>query len=139
MLEQMRKSSQSLLIYLLFSVLIVVFIISFGPQSRGTTCDAALGGNDHYAAKVAGDIVSTNDFRYGFLIMGGAQAPSQIAKQRRNASLLFLLPVVFAVLHLTYGVGSLWGCAKLLKRRGVKNLFVVTWNQIIAVKGHPVS
>src|SRR5581483_4281280 len=30
-----------------------------------------------------GDIVSTNDFRYGFLMMGGAQAPSQIAKQRR--------------------------------------------------------
>ena len=83
MLEQMRKSSQSLLIYLLFSVLIVVFIISFGPQSRGTTCDAALGGNDHYAAKVAGDIVSTNAFRYGFLVMGGAQAPAQIAKQRR--------------------------------------------------------
>ena len=83
MLEQMRKSSQSLFIYLLFSLLIVVFIISFGPQSRGTTCDAALGGNDHYAAKVAGDIVSTNDFRYGFLMMGGAQAPPQLAKQRR--------------------------------------------------------
>ena len=88
MLEQMRKSSQSLLIYLLFSLLIVVFIISFGPQSRGTTCDAALGGNDHYAAKVAGDIVSTNDFRYGFLIMGGAQAPAQIVKQRRMKELV---------------------------------------------------
>ena len=88
MLEQMRKSSQSLLIYLLFSVLIVVFIISFGPQSRGTTCDAALGGNDHFAAKVAGDVVSTNAFRYGFLIMGGAQAPSQIAKQRRMKELV---------------------------------------------------
>jgi peptidyl-prolyl cis-trans isomerase D len=88
MLEQMRKSSQSLLIYLLFSVLIVVFIISFGPQSRGTTCDAALGGNDHYAAKVAGDVVSTNDFRYGFLIMGGAQAPAQIVKQRRMKELV---------------------------------------------------
>jgi peptidyl-prolyl cis-trans isomerase D len=83
MLEQMRKSSQSLFIYLLFSLLIVVFIISFGPQSRGTTCDAALGGGDHYAAKVAGDVVSTNDFRYGFLMMGGAQAPPQMAKQRR--------------------------------------------------------
>jgi peptidyl-prolyl cis-trans isomerase D len=88
MLEQMRKSSQSLLIYLLFSLLIVVFIISFGPQSRGTTCDAALGGNDHYAAKVAGDVVSTNDFRYGFMIMGGAQAPSQIVKQRRMKELV---------------------------------------------------
>jgi len=83
MLEQLRKSSQSLLIYLMFGILIVVFIISFGPQSRGTTCDAALSGNDHYAARVAGDIVSNNAFRYGFLIMGGAQAPAQIAKQRR--------------------------------------------------------
>jgi peptidyl-prolyl cis-trans isomerase D len=83
MLEQMRKSSQSLLIYLMFGILIVVFIISFGPQSRGTTCDAALSGDDHYAARVAGDIISTNDFRYGFLMMGGAQAPAQIAKQRR--------------------------------------------------------
>ena len=83
MLEQMRKSSQSLLIYLLFSLLIVIFIISFGPQSRGTTCEAVVGGNDHYAARVSGDIVSTNAFRYGFLIMGGAQAPAQIAKQRR--------------------------------------------------------
>ena len=83
MLEQMRKSSQSLFIYLLFSLLIVIFVISFGPQSRGTTCDAALSGNDHYAARVAGDVVSNNDFRYGFLMMGGAQAPPQIAKQRR--------------------------------------------------------
>jgi peptidyl-prolyl cis-trans isomerase D len=83
MLEQLRKSSQSLLIYLLFGILIVVFIISFGPQSRGTTCDAALSGDDHYAARVAGDVISTNDFRYGFLMMGGAQAPAQIAKQRR--------------------------------------------------------
>jgi len=83
MLEQLRKSSQSLLIYLLFGILIVVFIISFGPQSRGTTCDAALSGDDHYAARVAGDTISTNDFRYGFLMMGGAQAPAQIAKQRR--------------------------------------------------------
>jgi peptidyl-prolyl cis-trans isomerase D len=83
MLEQMRKSSQSLLIYLLFSFLIVIFIVSFGPQSRGTTCDAVVGGNDHYAAKVSGDIVSTNAFRYGFLVMGGAQAPAQIAKARR--------------------------------------------------------
>ena len=35
MLEQMRKSSQSLLIYVLFGIVIAVFIINFGPQSRG--------------------------------------------------------------------------------------------------------
>src|SRR5215468_1089465 len=83
MLEQMRKSSQSLLIYVLFGILIAVFIISFGPQSRGTTCENVMGGNDHYAAKVAGETISTNDFRYGFMLLGGAQYPTQMAKQQR--------------------------------------------------------
>jgi peptidyl-prolyl cis-trans isomerase D len=82
MLEQMRKSSQSLLIYVLFGIVIAVFIINFGPQSRGGTCESQLG-NDHYAAKVAGETISTNDFRYGFLVLGGAQYPAQIAKQQR--------------------------------------------------------
>src|SRR3954467_11918963 len=82
MLEQMRRSSQSLLIYVLFGIVIAVFIINFGPQSRGGTCESQLG-NDHYAAKVAGETISTNDFRYGFLVLGGAQYPAQIAKQQR--------------------------------------------------------
>jgi peptidyl-prolyl cis-trans isomerase D len=83
MLEQMRKSSQSLLIYVLFGIVIAVFIINFGPQSRGGGCDGPQAAGDHYAAKVAGDLVSTSAFRYGFLVLGGAQYPSQIAKQRR--------------------------------------------------------
>jgi peptidyl-prolyl cis-trans isomerase D len=83
MLEQMRKSSQSLLIYVLFGIVIAVFIINFGPQSRGGGCDGPAAAGDHYAAKISGDIVSTSDFRYGFLVMGGAQYPSQMAKQQR--------------------------------------------------------
>jgi peptidyl-prolyl cis-trans isomerase D len=83
MLEQMRKSSRSLLIYVLFLIVIAVFIINFGPQSRGGSCESSMPGNDHYAAKVAGDTISTNDFRYGFLVLGGAQYPAQIAKQQR--------------------------------------------------------
>jgi peptidyl-prolyl cis-trans isomerase D len=84
MLEQMRKSSQSLLIYVLFGIVIAVFIINFGPQSRGGGgCDGPGSASDHYAAKVSGDVVSTSDFRYGFLVMGGAQYPSQVAKQQR--------------------------------------------------------
>ena len=35
MLEQMRRSSQSLLIYVLFGIVIAVFIVNFGPQSPG--------------------------------------------------------------------------------------------------------
>jgi peptidyl-prolyl cis-trans isomerase D len=80
MLEQMRKSSQSLLIYVLFGIVIAVFIINFGPQSRGGGCDGPASAGDHYAAKVSGDIVSTADFRYGFLVLGGAQYPSQMDK-----------------------------------------------------------
>ena len=83
MLEQMRKSSQSLLIYVLFGIVIAVFIINFGPQSRGNGCDGPAAAGDHYAAKISGDVVSTSDFRYGFLVMGGAQYPSQMAKQQR--------------------------------------------------------
>jgi peptidyl-prolyl cis-trans isomerase D len=82
MLEQMRKSSQSLLIYVLFGIVIAVFIINFGPQSRGG-CDAQMAGNDHFAAKVAGNLISSNDFRYGFLALQGARFPLQEAKRRR--------------------------------------------------------
>jgi peptidyl-prolyl cis-trans isomerase D len=81
MLEQMRKSSQSLLIYVLFGIVIAVFIINFGPQSRGGSCESTMA-NDHYAAKVSGQLVTRNDFRYGFLVLGGAQYPAQMAKQQ---------------------------------------------------------
>jgi len=82
MLEQMRKSSQSLLIYVLFGIVIAVFIINFGPQSRGGSCESTMA-NDHFAAKVGGELVTKNDFRYGFLVLGGAQYPAQMAKQQR--------------------------------------------------------
>jgi peptidyl-prolyl cis-trans isomerase D len=39
--------------------------------------------NDHFAAKVGGELVTKNDFRYGFLVLGGAQYPAQMAKQQR--------------------------------------------------------
>ena len=81
MLEQMRKSSQSLLIYVLFGIVIAVFIINFGPQSRGGSCESTMA-NDHYAAKISGQLVTRNDFRYGFLVLGGAQYPAQMAKQQ---------------------------------------------------------
>src|SRR6266404_10007625 len=82
MLEQMRKSSQSLLIYVLFGIVIAVFIINFGPQSKGG-CDGPSTDSDQFAARVAGDTISSSAFRYGFLVLGGAQYPPQIAKQQR--------------------------------------------------------
>ncbi len=83
MLEQMRKSSHSWLIWGLFVFLIGIFVISFGPQSRGTSCDQVMNGDDHYAAQVAGDTISQNDFRYGFMLAGGAQIPAPMAKRER--------------------------------------------------------
>jgi peptidyl-prolyl cis-trans isomerase D len=83
MLEQMRKSSQSVLIYVLFLIVIAVFVINFGPQSRGSSCDQVMNGNDHYAAQVAGETITQNSFRYGFMLAGGAQIPPQMAKRDR--------------------------------------------------------
>jgi hypothetical protein len=59
MLEQMRRNSRSVLIWTLFGIIIVVFIISFGPQSQGATCDQSMG-EDLYAAKVAGQTITNN-------------------------------------------------------------------------------
>ncbi len=83
MLEQMRKSSQSVLIYPCFLIVIAVFVINFGPQSRGSSCDQVMNGNDHYAAQVAGETITQNSFRYGFMLAGGAQIPAPMAKRDR--------------------------------------------------------
>jgi len=81
MLEQMRKSSQSLLIYILFGIVIAVFIVNFGPQSGGG-CDPG-GDVDNVAAQVGGRVLTTNNFRYGYMMLGGGQFPAAVAKQRR--------------------------------------------------------
>ena len=88
MLEQMRKSSQSVLIYALFLFLIAIFIISFGPQSRGTSCDQVMNGNEHYAAQVGSSTITQNSFRYGFMLVGGAQIPAPAAKRDRLKELV---------------------------------------------------
>jgi peptidyl-prolyl cis-trans isomerase D len=82
MLEQMRRNSRSLLIWLLFGIIIVVFVISFGPQSRGATCDQTMS-DDQYAAKVGRQVITNSDFRYGFMLRGGDRAPPKVAKQAR--------------------------------------------------------
>jgi peptidyl-prolyl cis-trans isomerase D len=68
MLEQMRKSSRSLLIMVLFGIVIVVFVVNFGPQSQGTTCEQ-MNKEDGYAAKVGSQTITSNNFRYGFMFM----------------------------------------------------------------------
>ena len=80
MLEQMRRSSQSLLIYVLFGIVIAVFIINFGPQSPGG-CDSPMT-KASYAAKVDGETLSARDFRYGFLLAGGPQYQARAKEMR---------------------------------------------------------
>jgi peptidyl-prolyl cis-trans isomerase D len=87
MLEQMRRNSRSVLIWTLFGIIIVVFIISFGPQSQGATCDQSMG-EDLYAAKVAGQTITNNNFRYGFLLSGGDRIPPKMARQERLKELV---------------------------------------------------
>jgi peptidyl-prolyl cis-trans isomerase D len=87
MLDQMRKNSRSLLITVLFGIIILVFIINFGPQGRGSSCEQTMG-DDHYAARVGGQVISNNDFRYGFLLSGGDRYPPKIAKQERLKELV---------------------------------------------------
>lgn len=57
MLDIMRKYSKSFLIYILFGIIIVVFIISFGPGSKCTP------GGEIYAAWVNGDGIFLSDFK----------------------------------------------------------------------------
>ena len=83
MLEQMRKSSQfAIAKYVLFGLVIAIFIISFGPQSRGVSCEGSMGG-DETAAHVGGRAVSAQAYTYAFRLMGGGNQPAQFLKLRR--------------------------------------------------------
>jgi peptidyl-prolyl cis-trans isomerase D len=81
MLEQLRRSSQSLLIYVLFGIVIAVFIINFGPQSQGG-CESTVT-RASYAAKVGGGTVTARDFRYAYILAGGPQYQGQRARELR--------------------------------------------------------
>jgi glycosyltransferase involved in cell wall biosynthesis len=45
-------------------------------------------------------------------------ASMQVAWRERSAALAFRMVLVFASLHLAYGAGSWWGCARLAAKRG---------------------
>src|SRR5262249_49849623 len=85
MLETLRRSSRSLLIYLIFGILILVFIISFGPQSvarrSGIRGGGGCGSSTPAAATVNGVEVSENSWRYGILAMGAGSATSERARR----------------------------------------------------------
>ncbi len=67
MLDTLRANSRSILTYVLFGIIIVVFVVSFGPGSRG--CSSGPGATESWAAKVNGRAVAPADFeqQYGQL------------------------------------------------------------------------
>jgi peptidyl-prolyl cis-trans isomerase D len=67
MLDTLRANSRSVLTYVLFGIIIIVFVISFGPGSRG--CGAG-GRTETWAAKVNGTAVTPAEFdqQYGQLL-----------------------------------------------------------------------
>jgi peptidyl-prolyl cis-trans isomerase D len=83
MLEAIRRNARSMFVYFVFGVLIIVFILSFGPQAgQGGGC----GGAVSTAARVGGREISENSWRYGILAMGGGSAQGERARraQRRE-------------------------------------------------------
>jgi peptidyl-prolyl cis-trans isomerase D len=59
MLDTLRANSRSVLTYVLFGIIIVVFVVSFGPGSKG--CSAG-GSAPTWAAKVNGEVVPPGEF-----------------------------------------------------------------------------
>ncbi len=80
MLEVLRKNSRNAIIYVLFGVIIAVFILSFGPGSRGFSPG---GGAIVYAAKIGGSTLSEQDFHFAYIALTRGQVQSQLAQDRR--------------------------------------------------------
>jgi peptidyl-prolyl cis-trans isomerase D len=83
MLEQMRRSSQSLLIYVLFGILIAVFIINFAPQSMGGCEGKQMSTEGPDAVKVGNSTVGARDFKSALLMVGGDRLAPERARQFR--------------------------------------------------------
>ena len=80
MLETLRRNSRSAIIYVLFGILIAVFVLSFGPGSKGFVASSAA---SNVAAKVGGGTLTEQDFRFAYIALGGSQFPAAVAKERR--------------------------------------------------------
>ncbi|MBI4510582.1 MAG: SurA N-terminal domain-containing protein [Deltaproteobacteria bacterium] len=72
MLDTLRQHSRSIFIYLIFGILILVFIISFGPQSGSSSAGCAP--KSSHVATVAGHDISENSWRFGLLNMRDSSA-----------------------------------------------------------------
>ncbi|HUK65279.1 MAG TPA: SurA N-terminal domain-containing protein [Anaeromyxobacteraceae bacterium] len=63
MLDTLRANSRSVLTYVLFGIIIVVFVVSFGPGSKGC---GSLGRTETWAARVNGTTIPPGEFEQQF-------------------------------------------------------------------------
>jgi peptidyl-prolyl cis-trans isomerase D len=80
MLNFFRKHSQSLLMWLLVAAIGFIFIVQFGPQSRG--CRSRTGA-PAYVAKVQGSVISEESFRWAWIISRASSIPRDQGKAMR--------------------------------------------------------
>jgi peptidyl-prolyl cis-trans isomerase D len=64
MLDILRRNAKSVLTYVLFGIIIVVFVVSFGPGSRG--CSDVRVTQSSWAARVNGEPLSGADFEQAY-------------------------------------------------------------------------
>jgi peptidyl-prolyl cis-trans isomerase D len=70
MLDTLRANSRSVVTYLLFGIIIVVFVVSFGPGSKGCTSG---GRSETWAARVNGTTVTPGEFLAQYRALGGGR------------------------------------------------------------------
>lgn len=80
MLKFFRKHSQSFLMWLLVGAIGFIFIVQFGPQSRGCR---ARGGASSFVAKVYGNVISDDAFRWAWIISRAASVPKEQSRAMR--------------------------------------------------------
>jgi peptidyl-prolyl cis-trans isomerase D len=78
MLESLRRNAKSTFVYLIFGVLIIVFVLQFGPQSGQFT---GCGGAVRTAARVGGSDIDEGTWRYGILLRSGGSASGERARR----------------------------------------------------------
>jgi peptidyl-prolyl cis-trans isomerase D len=80
MLDYLRKHSQSVLVWILVGAIAFIFIVQFGPQSRG--CGQTDLTTD-FVAKVYGYTVMPNAWRWAWVMHGGDERTPKEAKAMR--------------------------------------------------------
>jgi len=81
---------------------------------------------------------------YAFVVIAGLYACANLvssfiaAIQQKKIGLVFVLPAIFTLLHVSYGLGSLWGCVKLILTGKWNKFFSLIWAHRLAPKRLPV-